>query len=97
MTIAQEEVFGPVLNVMRFDDFDQAIDVANKTLFGNGACIYTQSGKAAREFKHRIKVGMVGINVGVPAPPAPKIQGSRESCCPVQPKRTQGYCGTWDF
>ncbi|MDA1044270.1 MAG: CoA-acylating methylmalonate-semialdehyde dehydrogenase [Verrucomicrobia bacterium] len=68
MTIAQEEVFGPVLNVMRFDDFDQAIDVANKTLFGNGACIYTQSGKAAREFKHRIKVGMVGINVGVPAP-----------------------------
>lgn len=68
MTIAKEEVFGPVLNVMHFDDFEQAIEAANRTIFGNGACIYTQSGKAAREFKHRIKVGMVGINVGVPAP-----------------------------
>jgi hypothetical protein len=45
-----------------------AIETANKTIFGNGACIYTQSGKAAREFRHRIKAGMVGINVGVPAP-----------------------------
>jgi malonate-semialdehyde dehydrogenase (acetylating)/methylmalonate-semialdehyde dehydrogenase len=68
MTIAKEEVFGPVLNVMHFDDFEQALEAANHTIFGNGACIYTQSGKAAREFKHRIKVGMVGINVGVPAP-----------------------------
>ena len=68
MTIAKEEVFGPVLNVMRFDDFEEDIAQANQTPFGNGACIYTQSGKAAREFKHRIKVGMVGINVGVPAP-----------------------------
>jgi hypothetical protein len=63
-----EEVFGPVLNVMNFDDLDSAIEMANQTPFGNGACIYTQSGKAAREFKHRIKAGMIGINVGVPAP-----------------------------
>jgi len=68
MTIAKDEVFGPVLNVMRFDDLEEAIAEANRTPFGNGACIYTQSGKAAREFKHRIKAGMVGINVGVPAP-----------------------------
>lgn len=68
MAIARQEVFGPVLNVMRFDDLEQAITIANQTAFGNGACIYTQSGKAAREFKHRIKAGMVGINVGVPAP-----------------------------
>lgn len=71
MHIAREEVFGPVLNVMSFDDLDSAIEMANQTPFGNGACIYTQSGKAAREFKHRIKAGMVGINVGVPAPMAP--------------------------
>lgn len=68
MEIAREEVFGPVLNIMRFEDLDAAIEMANQTPFGNGACIYTQSGKAAREFKHRIKAGMVGINVGVPAP-----------------------------
>jgi len=68
MEIAREEVFGPVLNIMRFADLDAAIEMANATPFGNGACIYTQSGKAAREFKHRIKAGMVGINVGVPAP-----------------------------
>ena len=68
MAIAREEVFGPVLNVMRFEDLESAIEMSNKTIFGNGACIYTQSGKAAREFRHRIKSGMVGINVGVPAP-----------------------------
>lgn len=68
MSIAKDEVFGPVLNVMRFEDLESAIEMSNKTIFGNGACIYTQSGKAAREFRHRIKSGMVGINVGVPAP-----------------------------
>lgn len=68
MTIAREEVFGPVLNVMHFDDLEEALAMANNTPFGNGACIYTQSGRIAREFKHRIKTGMVGINVGVPAP-----------------------------
>src|SRR3954470_19727950 len=67
MTIAREEVFGPVLNVMRMDDLDHAIEAANKSAFGNGAAIFTHSGKAAREFKHRVKAGMVGINVGVPA------------------------------
>ena len=67
MTIAREEVFGPVLNVMRMDDLDAAIEMANRSAFGNGAAIFTNSGKAAREFKHRVKAGMVGINVGVPA------------------------------
>jgi len=65
--LAREEVFGPVLNVMRMDDLDHAIEQANKSAFGNGAAIFTNSGKAAREFKHRVKAGMVGINVGVPA------------------------------
>jgi malonate-semialdehyde dehydrogenase (acetylating)/methylmalonate-semialdehyde dehydrogenase len=67
MTLAREEVFGPVLNVMRMDDLDHAIEVANRSAYGNGAAIFTNSGKAAREFKHRVKAGMVGINVGVPA------------------------------
>jgi malonate-semialdehyde dehydrogenase (acetylating)/methylmalonate-semialdehyde dehydrogenase len=67
MTLAREEVFGPVLNVMRMDDLDSAIGQANRSAFGNGAAIFTNSGRAAREFKHRVKAGMVGINVGVPA------------------------------
>jgi malonate-semialdehyde dehydrogenase (acetylating)/methylmalonate-semialdehyde dehydrogenase len=67
MTIAREEIFGPVLNVMRMEDLDHAIEVANKSAYGNGASIFTNSGKAAREFKHRVKAGMVGINIGVPA------------------------------
>jgi malonate-semialdehyde dehydrogenase (acetylating)/methylmalonate-semialdehyde dehydrogenase len=68
MKICHEEIFGPVLNVMRFDNLEEAIETANKQAYGNGACIYTTSGKAAREFSHRVQAGMVGINVGVPAP-----------------------------
>ena len=67
MTIAREEVFGPVLNVMRMEDLGQAIEAANRSAYGNGASIFTSSGAAAREFKHRVKAGMVGVNVGVPA------------------------------
>ena len=67
MTLAREEVFGPVLNVMRMEDLDQAIALANQSAYGNGASIFTNSGVAAREFKHRVKAGMIGINVGVPA------------------------------
>src|ERR1700733_10217018 len=67
MTVAREEVFGPVLNVMHMADLDAAIELANKSFYGNGASIFTRSGKAAREFKHRINCGMVGINIGVPA------------------------------
>jgi malonate-semialdehyde dehydrogenase (acetylating)/methylmalonate-semialdehyde dehydrogenase len=67
MTVAREEIFGPVLNVMRADDLESAIETINCSPYGNGASIFTRSGKAAREFKHRVKAGMVGINVGVPA------------------------------
>ena len=65
--LMREEVFGPVLSVLRMDDIDSAIELANKSVYGNGAAIFTRSGKAAREFKHRIQAGMIGINVGVPA------------------------------
>ncbi|MBA2243061.1 MAG: CoA-acylating methylmalonate-semialdehyde dehydrogenase [Chthoniobacterales bacterium] len=67
MTLAREEVFGPVLNVMRMEGLDEAIAAANRSSYGNGAAIFTNSGRAAREFKQRVKAGMVGINVGVPA------------------------------
>lgn len=68
MTIHREELFGPVLNVMRADNLEQALEIANACAFGNGCCIYTRSGQVAREFKHRVKAGMIGINVGIPAP-----------------------------
>ena len=67
MIVAHEEIFGPVLNVMRMDELDAAIDLINRSPYGNGASIFTRSGKAAREFKHRVKAGMVGINISVPA------------------------------
>jgi len=70
MATMQEEVFGPVLNVVRMEDLDAAIELANSSPYGNGAAIFTRSGKAAREFRHRIQAGMVGVNIGVPAPMA---------------------------
>ncbi len=70
MITMREEVFGPVLNVVRMDDLNAAIELANASAYGNGAAIFTRSGKAAREFRHRVQAGMVGINIGVPAPMA---------------------------
>ena len=69
--LMREEVFGPVLSVMHMSDLNAAIEIANRSSYGNGAAIFTRSGQAAREFKHRIKAGMVGINIGVPAAMAP--------------------------
>ncbi len=68
MSIAQEEIFGPVLGVIRTVTLDQALQVVNRSRYGNMACIFTASGKAAREFRVRVEAGMVGINIGVPAP-----------------------------
>ncbi|MEM6910304.1 MAG: CoA-acylating methylmalonate-semialdehyde dehydrogenase [Verrucomicrobiota bacterium] len=67
-TLATTEVFGPVLSVMRTPTLAQAIAAANRQAFGNGASIFTSSGKSAREFRHQVSAGMVGVNVGVPAP-----------------------------
>jgi len=68
--IAREEIFGPVLCIMRVDTLEDAIDLINGTRFGNAACIYTRSGPAARTFRVRVNHGMIGVNVGVPAPVA---------------------------
>jgi malonate-semialdehyde dehydrogenase (acetylating)/methylmalonate-semialdehyde dehydrogenase len=70
MTIAREEIFGPVLSVIRVKTLDQAIELVNRSPFGNATSIFTGSGKAAREYSSRIEVGMVGVNVGVAAPMA---------------------------
>ncbi|MCW3481683.1 CoA-acylating methylmalonate-semialdehyde dehydrogenase [Neisseriaceae bacterium JH1-16] len=70
MTIYQEEIFGPVLSVVRVPDFEAAIELINKHQFANGVSLFTSSGRAAREFVSRIQVGMVGINVPIPVPMA---------------------------
>ena len=70
MTIAREEIFGPVLSVIRVKTLDDAIELVNRSPFGNATAIFTGSGKAAREYSSRCEVGMVGVNVGVAAPMA---------------------------
>jgi len=70
MTIATEEIFGPVASLMRAKDLDEAIRLANASEYGNASTIYTQNGKSAREFAARIETGMVGVNIGVAAPMA---------------------------
>jgi malonate-semialdehyde dehydrogenase (acetylating)/methylmalonate-semialdehyde dehydrogenase len=70
MTIAREEIFGPVLSVIRVKTLDDAIELVNRCPFGNATAIFTASGKAAREYSSRCEVGMVGVNVGVAAPMA---------------------------
>lgn len=70
MTIAREEIFGPVLSLMTPGTIEEAIELANRSPFGNGATLFTQSGKWARQFAREVRCGMVGINVGIPAPMA---------------------------
>jgi malonate-semialdehyde dehydrogenase (acetylating)/methylmalonate-semialdehyde dehydrogenase len=70
MTIYREEIFGPVLAIVRSPDYASAADLINAHEYGNGTAIFTRDGDAAREFSHRIKVGMVGVNVPVPVPMA---------------------------
>ena len=70
MEIAREEISGPVLSIVRATDLDDALEIVNKSRYGNASTIFTSSGKAAREYKHRVQAGMVGINIGVVAPMA---------------------------
>ena len=70
MEVAQEEVFGPVLCVIRADTLDDAIGVINASRFGNGTSIFTESAAAVRRFRHQVEAGMVGVNIGVAAPVA---------------------------
>jgi malonate-semialdehyde dehydrogenase (acetylating)/methylmalonate-semialdehyde dehydrogenase len=70
MRVYREEIFGPVLSVVRAQDLEEALSIGTNCEYGNGAVIFTRSGYAARQFKHHFNAGMIGINVGVPAPMA---------------------------
>jgi malonate-semialdehyde dehydrogenase (acetylating)/methylmalonate-semialdehyde dehydrogenase len=70
MTIWKEEIFGPVLSVVRASDYGEAASIVNSHSFANGTSIFTRDGDAAREFAHQIEVGMVGINIPIPVPMA---------------------------
>lgn len=70
MKIWQDEIFAPVLSVVRVKDLTDAIDLANASAFANGACIYTDSASAIRQFRETMDSGMLGVNIGVPAPMA---------------------------
>jgi malonate-semialdehyde dehydrogenase (acetylating)/methylmalonate-semialdehyde dehydrogenase len=70
MRIYKEEIFGPVLSVVRAKDFNEALNLINDHEFGNGTSVYTRDGDAGRTFANQIKVGMVGINIPIPVPVA---------------------------
>lgn len=71
MAIAKEEVFGPVISIIRTKDLNEAIAIENSSGYGNAAAVFTQSGGAAREVMERASAGMVGVNIGVPVPREP--------------------------
>jgi malonate-semialdehyde dehydrogenase (acetylating)/methylmalonate-semialdehyde dehydrogenase len=70
MTIAREEIFGPVASIVRVKNLDEGIKLIESSEYANAACLYTSNGKTAREFKYRVPASMVGINIGIAAPMA---------------------------
>jgi malonate-semialdehyde dehydrogenase (acetylating)/methylmalonate-semialdehyde dehydrogenase len=66
----QEEIFGPVLSIVRVASYDEGLDMINSGQFGNGTAIFTNDGGAARRFQNEVQVGMIGINVPIPVPVA---------------------------
>ena len=75
MTIYRDEIFGPVLCVVRAENLDQAVALVNGHEYGNGAALFTRDGEAARHFSNQVKIGMVGINVALPVPVASPSKG----------------------
>jgi malonate-semialdehyde dehydrogenase (acetylating)/methylmalonate-semialdehyde dehydrogenase len=70
MSVYTDEIFGPVLSVVRADTYDQALALINDNPYANGTAIFTRDGGAARQFQYDVQVGMVGINVPIPVPVA---------------------------
>ena len=70
MTVGREEIFGPVLCIMRAKDFDEAVEIVRKHELGNATSIFTSSGRYAREYRYRVEPSMLGVNIGVAAPMA---------------------------
>jgi malonate-semialdehyde dehydrogenase (acetylating)/methylmalonate-semialdehyde dehydrogenase len=70
MTLYTDEIFGPVLSVLRFETYDEALELVNSNPYGNGTAIFTNDGGAARRYQNEVEVGMVGVNVPIPVPMA---------------------------
>jgi malonate-semialdehyde dehydrogenase (acetylating)/methylmalonate-semialdehyde dehydrogenase len=70
MSVYTDEIFGPVLSVLRTASYDSALELVNSNPYGNGTAIFTNDGGAARRFQNEVEVGMVGINVPIPVPMA---------------------------
>ena len=70
MSVYTDEIFGPVLSVVRVETYDEALDLINSNPYGNGTAIFTNDGGAARRFQNEVEVGMIGINVPIPVPMA---------------------------
>lgn len=70
MKIWKDEIFAPVLSIARVNTLEEAIELSNRSVFANGACLFTQDGSNVRKFRENIDAGMLGINLGVPAPMA---------------------------
>ena len=70
MSVYRDEIFGPVLSVLRPKSFDEAVNLVMSHEYGNGTAIFTRDGDTAREFSNKVNIGMVGINVPIPVPVA---------------------------
>ena len=68
MSIYTDEIFGPVLSVVRVASYDEGLELINRNPYGNGTAIFTNDGGAARRFQNEVEVGMVGVNVPIPVP-----------------------------
>jgi len=68
MTIAKEEIFGPVMSIIHVKDLDEAIDIIHANPYGNASSVFTSSGKVARDYQYRVRAGNIGINIGIVAP-----------------------------
>jgi malonate-semialdehyde dehydrogenase (acetylating)/methylmalonate-semialdehyde dehydrogenase len=71
MSVAREEIFGPVISIIRAKNLDEAIEIENGSNYGNAAAVFTQSGGLAKEVMDRASAGMIGVNIGVPVPREP--------------------------
>lgn len=71
MSVASEEIFGPVISIIRAKDLDEAIEIENRSNYGNAAAVFTQSGGLAKQVMERASAGMIGVNIGVPVPREP--------------------------
>jgi malonate-semialdehyde dehydrogenase (acetylating)/methylmalonate-semialdehyde dehydrogenase len=71
MSVAREEIFGPVISIIRAKDVAEALEIENGSNYGNAAAVFTQSGKMAKEIMDKASAGMIGVNIGVPVPREP--------------------------